>query len=136
MDGYRKRAQYHETDQMGVIHHASYILWMEEARTAFLNDIGVSYKAMEASGILSPVVELSVKYIRSVEFDDEVEVRITIPKYNGIILEVGYEIYDLTKDTLAATAFSRHCFLSEGRPVSLRKYLPEADARLTAQVEK
>ena len=44
---YRRRAYYHETDQMGLIHHSNYLKWMEEGRIAFLDEMGLSYKEME-----------------------------------------------------------------------------------------
>ena len=73
---YSRKAHYHETDQMGVIHHANYPKWMEEARVAFLDSLGVSYRAMEEAGVLSPVVSLAVEYKRPARFDDELEVRL------------------------------------------------------------
>ena len=62
---YSRKAHYHETDQMGVVHHANYPKWMEEARVAFLDEKGVSYRIMEEAGVFSPVVSLSVEYKRS-----------------------------------------------------------------------
>ena len=48
---YSRKAHYHETDQMGVVHHANYPKWMEEARVAFLDSLGMSYRAMEEAGV-------------------------------------------------------------------------------------
>ena len=48
---YSRKAHYHETDQMGVVHHANYPKWMEEARVAFLDEMGLSYRAMEEAGV-------------------------------------------------------------------------------------
>lgn len=56
---YIRRAQYHETDQMHIIHHSNYVKWMEEARTAYLDQMGLGYKEVEALGIISPVVSIS-----------------------------------------------------------------------------
>jgi len=130
MFSYKRTAQYHETDKMGVIHHSNYIKWMEEARVAFMDELGLSYRQMEAGGIVSPVARLSVDYKRPVDFADEVELRLTVSRYTGAVLEFGYEIFDLTKGELAAAAASKHCFIRDGRPVSLKKALPELDARL------
>ncbi len=57
---YIRRAQYHETDQMHIIHHSNYVKWMEEARTAYLDQMGLGYKEVEALGIISPVVSISL----------------------------------------------------------------------------
>lgn len=59
---YIRRAQYHETDQMHIIHHSNYVKWMEEARTAYLDQMGLGYKEVEALGIISPVVSISLDY--------------------------------------------------------------------------
>lgn len=59
---YRRRAQYHETDQMGIIHHSNYIKWMEEARIAFMGEMGFGYGEVEKRGIVSPVAGVSVSY--------------------------------------------------------------------------
>ena len=54
MEPFIRTAQYYETDRMGVIHHANYIHWMEEARISFLDQLGFPYAVMEEKGILSP----------------------------------------------------------------------------------
>lgn len=133
---YIRKAQYHETDQMGVIHHANYVRWMEEARVAFMDEIGFSYRKMEESGVVSPVTALTVEYRRPVHFDDTVELRLRIAKYDhGVALELSYAFFDLTTSTLCASAVSRHCFLKNGRPVSLRRTLPALDTLLTGACE-
>ena len=75
---YCRKAQYHETDQMGIIHHSNYVKWMEEARIGYMNQMGFSYKKVEELGVISPVVEISVAYKKQVFFDDELQVRVSI----------------------------------------------------------
>ena len=53
MNTYLHKVQYYETDMMGVVHHANYIRWMEEARIDFMDRIGFPYKRMEAEGFLT-----------------------------------------------------------------------------------
>lgn len=67
---HRLRVRYAETDQMGVAHHAAYVVWLEEARIAWLAARGQSYRELEAGGLLLPVVELSIAYRRPARFDD------------------------------------------------------------------
>ena len=129
---YSRKAHYHETDQMGVVHHANYPKWMEEARVAFLDSLGVSYRAMEEAGVLSPVVSLAVEYKRPARFDDELEVRLEVAKYTGVRLEVAYTFFNKTRDELCAIAHSAHCFMKDGRIVSLQKALPDAHERMRA----
>ncbi|MBR2666549.1 MAG: acyl-CoA thioesterase [Oscillospiraceae bacterium] len=129
---YIRKAQYHETDQMGVIHHANYVKWMEEARVAFMDDLGMGYERMEADGLVSPVVGIELDYRKPVRFSDEVEVRVFVRSHAGVRMEIGYEFYNRTAGTLCATGSSRHCFLKDGRIVSLKKLLPEFAAALAA----
>ena len=63
---YYRKAQYHETDQMGIIHHSNYVKWMEEARIGYMSRMGFSYKKVEELGVISPVVEISVAYRKQV----------------------------------------------------------------------
>ncbi len=131
---YRRKAQYHETDQMGIIHHSNYVKWMEEARVAFLDQIGMGYKKAEAAGVVSPVAGISVEYKRPVRFDDEIEIRLTVSKYNGVVLELAYEFYNLTENVLCTKAVSRHGFLEDNRIVSLKKELPEMDGLMVSYI--
>ena len=55
---YIHQAQYYETDQMGIIHHSNYIRWMEEARIAYMDELGFPYKKVEEAGIISPVLSV------------------------------------------------------------------------------
>ena len=133
---YCRKAQYYETDQMGIIHHANYPRWMEEARTAYLDRIGMNYRIMEAAGVFSPVVNLNIDYKRPSRFEDDIEVRVKIDRYTGVRMEVSYIFFNRTRDELCATAHSVHCFLKNGRVVSLQKALPDAHSRLFACLEE
>jgi acyl-CoA thioester hydrolase len=64
------RVRYGESDQMGVAHHAAYVTWFEECRIELLRSLGASYREMEERGVLMPVIELNVRYRRSLRFDD------------------------------------------------------------------
>ena len=129
---YLRKAQYHETDQMGVVHHSNHVKWMEEARVAFMDELGLSYRDVEASSVASPVVALAVEYRKPVKFADEVEVRIEVKGYDGIRIELAYEFFDRTSGKVCATATSKHCFVKDGRVASLKRELPELDAKFAA----
>ena len=124
---YYRKAQYHETDRMGIIHHSNYVKWMEEARISYMDQMGFSYKKVEESGVISPVVEISVAYKKQVFFDDEIQIRVSIKKYNGISLEFNYEFFNMTRNEICTTAYSRHCFLKNGKLISVKKEIPELD---------
>lgn len=125
MQGYELRAQYYETDQMGIIHHSNYIRWFESARIWYMHQAGVDYRRMEEMGILSPVLEVSCTYRSMVHFDDVVEVVPKIEKYNGIRMELSYQIVDKQTREVRTIGRSSHCFLDRaGRPCYLKKVCP------------
>lgn len=132
---FKRTANYYETDQMGVVHHSNYIRWMEEARVAWMNALGFGYRRMEACGVVSPVVGITLDYHRPVHFDDEVEIRVRVRKYTGVVLELAYEIRFPDTGKVCTDGTSRHCFLKDGRTVSLKKALPEMDEILRQQVD-
>lgn len=119
---YRRRAQYYETDQMGIIHHANYIRWFEEARIDFLGQAGLGYREMEVQGILSPVLSVECEYKSMVHFGDDVVIRLRLEEYSGVRMTVAYRVEDADTGELRCQGKTRHCFLDrEGRPVSLKR---------------
>jgi acyl-CoA thioester hydrolase len=66
----RIRVRYGESDQMGIAHHGAYITWLEEARIEMMRDRGLSYRELEEKGVFMPVVDLAIKYRKSLRFDD------------------------------------------------------------------
>ena len=142
---YLHHAKYYETDQMGIVHHSNYIRWMEEARIDFMDKMGFGYRAMEELGIISPVLSVRCEYRDMVRFDDTVEIDASIKAYNGIKLEISYVMRNLgvlgvkERESAGADAGkgasekskpctlgeSSHCFLVNGKPVSLKRSFPE-----------
>lgn len=127
---YCRKVQYHETDKMGITHHANYIKWMEEARIAFLESINLPFQFVEERGIASPVVSLSIDYKNSSTFGDELLIKVSITKYSGVQLEVGYTMINAESGIIVATATSKHCFLKNGRIISLKRIEPEMNSIL------
>lgn len=134
---YTRKARYYETDKMGIIHHSNYIRWMEEARCEYMDSIGYGYAKAEENKIASPVAALSVEYKSPVHFDDIVEIKLSISRYSGVVLEVQYEFFNTTTGQLSVIASSKHCYTNEqGQVVSLKKALPELHAVMAAEFEK
>lgn len=129
---YIHRVHYYETDRMGVTHHSNYIRMMEEARVDFMAQLGWPYARMEACGVLSPVTAVSAKYLAPTTFDDLVEVRVSVKRFDGVRLVIGYEM--LRRGEPPATVLtgeSEHVFLNpQGRFVRLKRDLPEFHALL------
>lgn len=96
-----------------------------------MNQMGFSYKKVEELGVISPVVDISVSYKKQVAFDDEIQIRVSVKKYNGISLEFNYEFFNVTKEEICTIASSRHCFLRNGNLISLKKEIPDLDRAIT-----
>ena len=122
---YLRRAQYHETDQMGLTHHANYIKWLEEARIDFLEQIGVSYGALEKLGLVSPIVAVSCEYKRMVRFGESVSIAIQVKKYTGVKLVLAYTLANTASNEVCTIAETTSCFMNrEGGIISLKKDFP------------
>ncbi len=127
MEELRRQVKYYETDKMGVVHHSNYIRWFEEARVEFMRDIGISYKAMEDEGVQVPVVSVSCKYRSPATFDDIVIVKTHIQKFNGIVIELAYEVIDEQTGVIRVTGESSHCFVDAKtfKPMNLKRERPD-----------
>jgi len=131
---YTRKAQYHETDQMGIIHHANYVKWMEEARIAYLEELGLGYEQVEVEQIFSPVVNVEVQYKSPVHFADEINIKVSVRQYTAVKLELSYEFFNRTTQELCAMASSVHCFIKNGKIISLKRELPALHEKLSALV--
>ena len=127
MEELRRQVKYYETDKMGVVHHSNYIRWFEEARVEFMRGIGISYKAMEDEGVQVPVVSVSCKYRSPATFDDIVIVKTHIQKFNGIVIELAYEVIDEQTGVIRVTGESSHCFVDAKtfKPMNLKRERPD-----------
>ncbi|MDP4152505.1 MAG: thioesterase family protein [Bacillota bacterium] len=125
---YERAVQYHETDQMKFVHHSNYIKWFEEARTAFLSDLGFGYDKMESMGVISPVVSISCEYKSPSKYGETVCVETKIKEYTGVKVVFSYTVTGKADSKIKATGESKHCFLSkDSKVVSVKKDLPEID---------
>lgn len=123
----RRRANFHETDQMGIIHHSNYIKWFEEARVDFMEQIGFGYPKAIESGIDFAVLDTYCKYRSMVRFADTVEIHAIIKDLRHSRLTIGYIITDAASGKLRAEGYTSHCFYDNRRqrPVALIKAVPE-----------
>jgi acyl-CoA thioester hydrolase len=123
------RVRFAETDAMGVVHHAAYLPYLEEARVAFLRAIDHPYSSVRNDeGIDFTVLEAFVRYLRPLRFDDVVDVHLTVGAVTRATFQLGYL---LTLDGVPhATAVTVHgCVTVEGKPTRPPAWLvAEADA--------
>ncbi|MGR3764399.1 acyl-CoA thioesterase [Rossellomorea sp. NS-SX7] len=120
------QVRYAETDQMGVVYHANYLVWMELGRTKLIEDLGFNYAEIEKVGILSPVVDLNISYKTPVRYGEKALVKTWVEDYDGIRITYAYEIYN-GEGQLAISGQSKHvCVKKESfRPISIRRMFPD-----------
>ncbi|KOP82376.1 acyl-CoA thioesterase [Cytobacillus solani] len=118
--------RYAETDQMGVVYHANYLIWMELGRTQLIKDLGFNYAELEKDGILSPVMDIQASYKKPLLYGQKAIVKTWIDEYDGLRVNYGYEIFNEDGD-LAVTGLTKHVCVKKDsfRPLSIRKKYPE-----------
>jgi acyl-CoA thioester hydrolase len=87
---HRVRARFADTDAMGVVNHAAYLPYLEEARVEYLRSVGHPFNVMRAEGFELPVVELAARYLRPVVFDELVDVHLVVASARAAVFEIGY----------------------------------------------
>ncbi len=86
------RVRYAETDQMGIVHHAAYVVWLEEGRTVLLERLGLPYHRLEAQGLFFPVVELGLRYHRPLRYGEVATLRVWIEAARSRKVVFGYRV--------------------------------------------
>ena len=113
----RLRVRYAETDQMGVVYYANYLVWFEVGRTDLLRESGWNYREMETEGFGLPVIEAHCTYRESAKYDDEIEVRTTGEMLSPVRVKFAYEIVRAADATTLATGTTVHATVDRnGRP--------------------
>jgi acyl-CoA thioester hydrolase len=98
------RVNYSETDQMGVVYHARYLVWLDVARCDYLRHAGTSYRELEQSGLRLAVSEVTIRYRQPARYDDPVRVRCWVRDVASRRVEFGYVVEHAAEDRLLATA--------------------------------
>jgi len=134
LESYIHKVNYYETDKMGIVHHSNYVRWLEEARVLAMDEIGYPVSKLEQENLFSPVLSYSIDIKHSTTFEDLVQIIPKVKAYNGVRLEMSYEMK--LKDKLVATATTKHCFINEtGLPQRLNKVIPGLDKKLKEELE-
>lgn len=117
--------RYAETDQMGVVYHANYLVWLELGRTALVESLGLSYAGMEKDGVVSPVVEVQIKYRKPLRYGETARIKTWIEKYDGLRVVYGYEIRNPRGELCATASTVNVCVDKQSfRPIAMKKRLP------------
>ncbi|MCH7815968.1 MAG: acyl-CoA thioesterase [Proteobacteria bacterium] len=100
--------RYAETDAMGVLHHANYLVYFEEGRSQYMREIGRDYANVEASGYQLPVTEVGVRYVGSLRYGERIKIRTWIDENRSRRLSFAYEVVEFDNQAILVTGFTRH----------------------------
>ena len=112
---YELRVRYQETDGQGIVHHGNYLTYFEKARIELLRHHGISYRAIEESGLMLVVAEARVEYFQPAMFDDLLLVSVTVLRIKGAAIEHTYVI--MRGDTEIVRGFTRIGCLSKDQHI-------------------
>jgi acyl-CoA thioester hydrolase len=117
----RFRVRYAETDQMGVVYYANYLIWMEIGRVELVRARGFDYKEVEQTeGLFLSVLDANCHYLHPARYDQEIIVQTEVVKSSSRTIEFAYHIRSADPDRLLARGSTRHIWLNrEWRPVRL-----------------
>jgi acyl-CoA thioester hydrolase len=124
------RVRYAETDQMGVVYHANYLVWCEIGRTDFIRQLGGSYADLEREGTALAVVEAHLRFMRPARYDDVVRVTTTATEVRSRVVRFDYEIGTSDGAALAAGYTTLVAMGRDGRSTTMPASLREALERV------
>lgn len=114
------RVRYAETNQMGIVHHAAYVVWLEERRSHYIRAQGNSYTQFEQEGVSLAVTELHIRYGQAARYDQRVTVRCWIEEVKSRQVTFGYEVLDAETGGIFASGRSKHiCIDRQGRVTTI-----------------
>lgn len=118
------RVRYAETDRMGLLHHANYLIYFEQARTELLRHAGLAYKDMEDQGFLFVLTKFEVRYRKPAHYDDLLTIRTTVVRTTAVRIDHRYEVF---RDgvLLAEGSSTLACVDRSGRVQALPGYFRE-----------
>lgn len=116
------RVRYADTDQMGIVYHSNYFVWMEVGRTEFFRKVGLSYKTIEEKGVVFPVVDASCRYKKPARYDDKLIIETVVREYSAAKIIIAYKIIRKKDKILLAEGMTVHGITDKkGKPISIKK---------------
>jgi len=120
------RVRYAETDKMGIVYYANYLVWFEIGRTDWLRQTGWTYREIEADGIQLPVIEAHCEYRQGARYDDDIEIRTTAKKVSPVRVQFDYQAIRSADGARLATGHTVHATVDrDGRPVRMPERVKE-----------
>lgn len=135
------QVRYAETDMMGIVYHANYLLYFEDARTAFLEAIGCPYKELEDAGLMSPVIHFECSYGTPLTYGDTAIVCTSVIESRATKTVYSYKVYkqgqNIGVDKPCCTGTSTHCVVDSTsfKPQNIKKVAPKLYERYLEVVE-
>lgn len=127
------RVRYAETDQMGVVYHANYLVWCEVGRTEYVRAAGMSYREMEAAGVGLAVIDASLRFHGAATYDDEVQVETRLTDVRSRMVTFEYVISNAISGARLVTASTRLASVNRaGVPIALPRDLRDLLERAAA----
>jgi len=102
------RVRYAETDAMGIVHHANYLIWFEAGRDAYYCQTGVGYEEVEERGYLFPLSEAYTRYAAPARYGEMVLIRTRIEESHSRSVTFAYEVLSQTTGEMLATGWTKH----------------------------
>lgn len=111
------RVRYAETDRMGVVYYANYLVWFEVGRAEWMRALGTTYRALEAEGVQLPVIEARCQYLRPGRYDDDLEIRVEARLLSPARVRFDYQVMRPADHVLLAAGHTEHAVTNTaGRP--------------------
>jgi acyl-CoA thioester hydrolase len=130
----RLRVRYAETDAMGIVYHANYIVWFEVGRGEFMRQRGGDYREFEGQGLYLPVTEVDARFVAPARYDDVVVVRTSVAEFRSRSVTMCYEVLMQDTGQLLVTGHTKHfCTDREGR---VRRFPPDLVHALSTGAQK
>ena len=121
------RVRYAETDQMGVVYYANYLVWFEMGRAEYLRFHKIDYPAYEQQGFFLPVVEAHCRYMVPAAFDEHLQIAVVVSEITASSIRFEYEIRNKATGQKGAEGYTRHVFINrERKPVRIPEELKAA----------
>ena len=126
------RVRYGETDQMGFVYYGNYAQYFEMGRTEWLRKLGITYKKMEEDGIMLPVMNLNINYLKPAKYDDLLTLKTTLIKLPSAKIEFSYEVFN-EENELLTTANTTLVFVNmkTNKPTRAPEYVLKKLRNLT-----
>jgi len=121
------RVRYAETDRMGLLHHANYLVYFEQGRTELLRSFGLSYRDLEDQGYLMVLTKVEVRYRRPARYDDLLTLRTTAVRTTAVRIDHRYELF-CDGVLVAEGNTTLACVDRDGRPQALPEVLRQPKA--------